>query len=220
MQQQEKMLREKLAQVYWIGGSPCAGKSAVATLLAARSGWPLYQADEASPRHEKMVTPEQQPLFYKLIHLSSEEVWMMRSVEQQAAEEVQFYREEFPLILQDLLAFPHSQPVLVEGTALLPECVIPLLGQRHQATWMVPTEEFQRTHYRHRAWAKEIVKECSDPEQAFENWMQRDRRFSASIERDALQRGMSVLVVDGTRSLDETVTLVEQSLRLAPSCLP
>src|SRR5579859_6913242 len=111
MQEQEKMLREQLAQVYWIGGSPCAGKSSVAMLLAARYGWPLYQTDEAYPRHEKMVTPEQQPLFYKLIHLSSEEVWMMRSVEQQAEEEVQFYREEFPLILEDLLALPSSQPM-------------------------------------------------------------------------------------------------------------
>jgi len=48
------------------GGSPCAGKSSIADILAATYGLSLYRADEAYFRHEKVVTPEQHPIFYKL----------------------------------------------------------------------------------------------------------------------------------------------------------
>jgi hypothetical protein len=39
-------------------------------------------------------------------------------------------------------------------------------------------------------------------------------RFAAFIEREALQRGMSVSVVNGTRSLAENTALVEQYFQL------
>jgi hypothetical protein len=214
MSDQAQVLRDELAHIYWIGGSPCAGKSSLAEILAARYELYLYQADEAYVRHEKIVTQENYPIFYKLAHSSCEEVWM-RPVEQQADEEILLYREEFPLILEELLALPKSQPVLAEGAALLPECVIPLVKRWQQAIWIVPTAEFQLTHYERRAWAKEVVKTCTNPEQAFHNWMQRDMRFAAFIEQEALQRGMPVLSVNGTRSLAENTALVKQYFRLS-----
>jgi 2-phosphoglycerate kinase len=213
MRNQGTMFRRELEHVYWIGGSPCAGKSSLAEILAARYGLYLYQADEAYVRHEKIVTQESHPIFYKLTHSSSEDVWM-RPVEQQVEEEIRLYQEEFPLILEELLALPKSQPILAEGAALLPECVIPLLSERQQATWIIPTEEFQLTHYGRRAWAKEVVKTCTNPEQAFHNWMQRDRRFAAFIEQEASRRGMAVMVIDGTRSLTDNTTLVERYFQL------
>jgi hypothetical protein len=214
MSDQDQILRGELAHIYWLGGSPCAGKSSLAEILATRYELYLYQADEAYVRHEKIVTQENHPIFYKLTHSSSDEVWM-RPVEQQAEEEIQLYREEFPLILEELLTFPKSQPILAEGAALLPECVIPLLSRQQQAIWIVPTEEFQLTHYERRAWAKEVVKTCTHPGRAFHNWMQRDMRFAAFIEREALQQGMSVLVVNGTRSLAENTALVEHHFQLS-----
>lgn len=214
MSDQDQVLRDELTHVYWVGGSPCAGKSSLAEILAARYGLYLYQADEAYARHAKIVTQENHPIFYKLTHSSSEEVWM-RPVEQQVEEEILLYREEFPLILEELLAFPKSQPVLAEGAALLPEWVIPLASRRQQAIWMVPTAEFQLTHYERRAWAKEVVKTCTNPEQAFHNWMQRDMRFAAFIEQEAFQRGMPVLSANGTHSLAENTALVEQYFQLS-----
>jgi hypothetical protein len=218
MSDQNQTLCGELTHIYWIGGSPCAGKSSLAEILATSYGFYLYHADEAYTRHEKIVTQEHQPIFYKLTHSSSEDVWM-RPVEQQVAEESQLYREEFPLILEELLALPKSQPILAEGTAFLPECVIPLLGRRSQALWMVPTEEFQLTHYEGRSWAKEVVKTCTNPEQAFYNWMQRDIRFAAFIKQEALRQRMPVLIVNETRSLAENTVLLEQYLRLSSSLL-
>ena len=55
----------------------------------------------------------------------------MRLVEQQVAEEITLYREEFPLLFDKLLAFAKSPPILAEGAALLPACVVPLLLERY-----------------------------------------------------------------------------------------
>ena len=146
MQDHNKILQRELTHVYWMGGSPCAGKSSIADILAATYGLSLYRADEAYFRHEKVVTPEQHPIFYKLTHYSPQELWM-RSVEQQVVEEMMLYREEFPLILEELLALPRSQSILAEGAALLPESVLPFLLEPQRAIWIIPTAEFQLHHY-------------------------------------------------------------------------
>ncbi len=120
-------LCQALSHVYWIGGSPCSGKTSLARRLVERFGWEYYDCDQAFWRHKEIVTPAAQPVFYRVMHLSPEDLWM-RPVEQQVREEFAIYREEFPLILADLLALPRTRPVLAEGAALLPECVAPLLA--------------------------------------------------------------------------------------------
>ncbi len=129
-------------------------------------------------------------------------------------EEIALYREEFPLLLEELLALPKSPPVLAEGAALLPECVIPLLLERQRAICIVPTAAFQLHHYSTRAWARDVVSACTNPEQAFHNWMQRDIRFARFVEGEARQQGMRTLVVDGTHSLAKNTELVEQHFQL------
>ncbi|MEU8662863.1 hypothetical protein [Actinoplanes philippinensis] len=37
--------------LWWIGGSPCAGKSTVAGRIAGRRGVPVYSCDDAFDRH-------------------------------------------------------------------------------------------------------------------------------------------------------------------------
>lgn len=61
------------------------------------------------------------------------------------------------------------------------------------------------------------MKDCTNPEQALQNWMQRDIRFAKWIEQEALQQGMRVLVVNGTSSLAENTSIVEQHFQLGQS---
>lgn len=207
------LLQERLKHVYWLGGSPCAGKSSIADYLAARYDLLLYRCDDAYYEHQKVVTPEQQPLFSRLAQATSEEIWIKRPVEQQTREELALYHEEFPLVVEDLLALPTDRPVLAEGAALLPECVAPLLCSKQQALWIVPTAAFQLHHYSIRDWTHEIIKDCSNPRLAFDNWMQRDIRFASLVAQAATERALSVLVVDGMHSLEENTAFVERHFR-------
>ncbi len=206
-------LRERLAQICWLGGSPCSGKTSAAEALCARRGWQYYSCDQAFYRHAERISPQAQPTFYRVMRLASEALWM-RPVEDLVADELSVYQEEFALILEDLLALPTQSPILAEGAALLPWLVQPLLRSVRQGMWMVPTADFQWEHYSRREWAKDVVKDCSDPARAFENWMARDTRFAERVRSQAQFLGLEVLVVDGRLTLNETSTAVETYLCL------
>jgi len=200
--------KQQLAHVYWIGGSPCSGKSSTAQALAERFGLRYYNCDEAFFRHASAVTPERQPAFHRVTHYSPEELWM-RPVADLLADELAVYREEFPLIVADLLALPVDRPVIAEGAALLPERVAPLLAAQNRAVWMLPTPEFQWQHYRQRDWVKDVVKDCTDPAQAFRNWMERDVQFARQVRKQADLLGLSVIVVDDRWSSEAVTARVQ-----------
>ena len=204
-----KTIQRELAHVYWLGGAPCSGKSSVADLLRAKYGWSLYRCDEAYERHIPIITHENQPIFSRLSTLTGDALWM-RPLAQQIAEEICLYQEEFPLILAELLALPKTTPVLVEGAALLPHLVAPYLVTYHQALWMIPAPEFQMQYYAQRAWAQEVVARCTDPEQAFANWMQRDIAFATYVAQKTLEQDFFLIRVDGSHSVEEHFELAER----------
>jgi hypothetical protein len=210
---QAEFLQNELRHVYWMGGSPCSGKSSIADALTERHDWALYRCDDAFWRHAQIVTPEMQPVFHRVMRLTPEDLWM-RPVPQQTAEELEIYREEFALIVEELLSLPKTRPVLAEGAALLPELIAPLLHQPNQAIWVVPTAQFQWEHYRQREWWRDVLKDCSDPEQAFHNWMGRDAAFAQFVTDEAEAKGLRVLTVDGQCSIAENIRFVAAHLRM------
>lgn len=209
---------QQLAHVYWIGGSPCSGKSSTAQALAGHFGLRYYNCDDAFFRHAGTVTPEQQPAFHRVTHYSPEELWM-RPVADLLADELAVYREEFPLIVVDLLALPVDRPVIAEGAALLPELVAPLLAAQNRAVWMLPTPDFQWQHYRQRDWASEVVKDCSDPAQAFRNWMERDVQFARQVRGQADRLGLLAIKVDGSQDSKTVTAQVQMYFDLKQGCV-
>jgi hypothetical protein len=206
---------QRLSRVYWIGGSPCSGKSTVVDALTASYGLPVYRCDEAFFRHQDLVTPERQPVFHRLSHASCDELWM-RPVSEQIEEELALYREEFPFILADLAGQARDLPLLAEGAALLPELLDSIAIDNRCCVWMVPTETFQRTHYARRAWRHDTLKDCTQQEVAWENWMARDAGFAHAIATDARSRGRRVLLIDGAQPPDAVIREVAQWFELMP----
>lgn len=200
--------------LYWIGGSPCSGKSSIADRLAERYGLGVYRCDDAFHEHLGRFEPGRHPVAARLMRASCDELWM-RPVPRQVAEELAFYDEEFALILDDLRALPTDRPVIAEGAALLPALVAGLGVAREQAIWIVPTEAFQRQHYAQRDWRHDILRECTDPEQAWQNWMARDAGFAREVAADADRRGYRILTTDGSQSLEAMLGIVERHFGLA-----
>jgi 2-phosphoglycerate kinase len=211
----DEQLKQNLAHVFWMGGSPCSGKSSIAGILAGKYGLEVYHCDDAFFEHAKRVDPREQPVFHSIIHMTWDEIWM-RPVDVQIADEFACYREEFAMIISDLLAYPQSTPVIAEGAALLPDCVSELLLDRCRAIWVVPTEAFQRQRYtpEHRPWMWDILNQCADPERAFRNWMDRDVGFAKQIVKRAQTLEIEVIEVDGTRSIAENAESVAEHFHL------
>lgn len=200
------------ANVYWLGGSACSGKTSVARLVAAAHGLALYSCDERFEEHRRRADPARHPRFCGIMDLPAEELWA-RPAEVQAAELLGFYEDEMEMILEDLAALPG--PVLAEGVGLLPDRIAAVLAEPWRAVWLAATPELrQRASPRRESWVQDALGRCPDPERAFSEWMERDTLVAETLEQAAHSRGLDVLVVDGRRSVEETAAEVARRLRL------
>ncbi len=70
--------------------------------------------------------------------------------------------------------------IVTEGAAYTPQ----VMGQYGADDYIsiVPTPAFQISHYREREWVPYILRDCTDREKAFDNWMKRDILF-ATVEK-------------------------------------
>ncbi|WP_339294182.1 hypothetical protein MKY82_19670 [Paenibacillus sp. FSL W7-1279] len=209
------MMNEKkdYSHVYWIGGSPCSGKSTIAEMITKDYGYTYYQCDLFNEKHVHSCNPSEHPTMFRLKDMNWNTLWS-RPVQQQIDEELEFYREEFPMIVDDVSALPASPPIIVEGAALLPEKVAQLVSSPRQAIWIVPVPDFQKEHYAKRAWIHDILNQCDDPDIAFQNWMGRDIGFAAYVAKDAMNRGFKVIFVDGSKSIQENYEEVKRHFNL------
>ena len=202
-----------LSAIYWIGGAPCSGKSTIAETLAFKYGFSLFKSDDHMYAHMRLADAQKQPVMAKVAGLSWEEIWS-RPVEVLVQDELDFYHEEFAMLLEELALYPQGQPILAEGNAWLPDLIDPLHISPGRIVYVVPTKTFQVDNYSQRGFIKDILAQCADPQSAFENWMERDARFGEVVSRDARQRGLPVILVDGRLSIEENTALVEQALHL------
>ena len=124
-------MKRNLKDVFWLGGSPCAGKSSISNILASRFDLDVYRVDEAFENHVQKLDSEVHATLVKWCAASWNERWM-QSVESLVQEVIACYREHFTLILDDVLALPKHKSLLVEGTALMPKEVARVLTSRNQ----------------------------------------------------------------------------------------
>jgi len=207
-------LLQLFSQAYMIGGSPCSGKSTVAEMLAAQYGFHYYKADDYDPEHMQRARPDQQPVMFKISKMSWDEIWS-RPPEKQYADELEYYRERFPFILDDLAPVDTGKPVLLEGAAFLPELVCRWPVPHENVVFMIPTSAFQRHHYSQRPWIPSILEKCQDPTQAFDNWMKRDEFFAQEIARQAQVAGYTVITVDGSVDIQKQYEWLTSRFKLS-----
>ena len=168
--------------LYMIGGSPCSGKSTIASLLARQ---------------------------YQLLHIKLDDL-----IEEMADEEWRFYEEIFPYVKSYLIK-NQNRPLLVEGAGLLPHLVKDLECPASSYLCLTPTADFQKKHYIQREWVPYVLEGTTNPEQAFENWMQRDILFAQMVRKEAMKLGYSSLVTDGSQPENQTAEEVARLLKLS-----
>ncbi len=178
--------------IFCIGGSPCSGKSTVAEALAKRFGLAYFRADDHLEEFIARGAAAGLPVCQQIQAMSADENWL-RPPEVQCREEFAFYHEIAPFVTEKL-AEMSAPRVIAEGAALLP-C---LTADAALYIAITPSREFQVSRYRERPWVPHILRDCTDKEQAFLNWMERDARFAEEIRRQCAQLGLLHLLTDGS----------------------
>ena len=209
-------LASVLSHVLWIGGSPCAGKSSIGHTIERTHVFLGYHLDAMARNHLARRLAEGDPEMEAFLKMSMDQRWVQRPVEALVQETIRSWSKEFLLTIEDLLAMPKEWFIVAEGN-FFPECLAPYLSSPHQAIWLVPTPAFCNQIRRRRA-AEQVARrarhgvanESSDPEKHLSNVIARDSQLAQHVKQQAEQRNLTVYEVDGTRSLDEMTTLVEQ----------
>lgn len=191
--------------IYWLGGSPCSGKSTCAEILQKKFGLHYYKCDDHFAHHLEEGAKRAFPMS-SIVKQVTHEYIFMRSDADNLRLPLELYAEHFSLILEDIASL--RRPLIIEGCALLPDLLARQKVAKQNVFYMTPKETFFRAEYKKRTWAHERLKETSDPAQAFENWMSRDVAFAREIAGRARLAGFACLEVDGSKSIAETVKQV------------
>jgi len=181
--------------VLWIGGAPVSGKTTVATRLARRHGLRWYGADTRTWEHRDRAIRAGSARALRWEEMTPSERWETATPAEML--ELSLHRERGPMVVEDLEALPRSPLVVADGTTL-PAAAVP---DRSRAAWLIPTPEFQRRLFDERRLER-------GPRELY-------RLLAETIEREARESGLPILVVDGALTVDATVEAVDQAFAAA-----
>ena len=193
--------------IYYIGGSPCAGKSSVAEILSKKHDLYNFKTDDFLDRYMQAGARKGYPVCRKTAGMSAEQIWMREPL-LQCREEFDIYREIFEFVAADLDRIEWKGGIITEGAGYLPELMkqFGIPGSRYIS--ITPAKEFQILHYRKRDFVPWVLEGCSDKEAAFRNWMDRDALFAQEVQRQCDKEKYVSVINDGTMGIEELADLV------------
>lgn len=197
-------------EIYYIGGSPCSGKSTVAEALAEHYGLTYFKVDDHLEEFTTLGAAEGLPVCQQILHMTANETWM-RPPAVQCQEELDYYAEIAPFVAEKLHQLPASR-VIAEGAAFLPSLMKGVDPARYIS--IIPSREFQFSRYRQRPWVPHVLRDCTDQEAAFANWMERDALFAESIREQCVKAGFTCLLTDGSVSPEVRLEQVADHFQL------
>lgn len=121
--------------LYMIGGSPCSGKSTIASLLARQYQLLHIKLYDLVEEMMSQASADSQPICL---------LRQDRNPEEMADEEWRFYEEIFPYVKSYLIK-NQNRPLLVEGAGLLPHLVKKLECPASSYLCLTPTADFQKS---------------------------------------------------------------------------
>lgn len=185
-------------RLFIIGGTSHVGKSTLGAAVASRMGWRWVSTDSLArhPGRPWRDAPEQVPPhvieYYRDLSLDER----MQSV-------LQHYRSMWePLVLPLMTG---DEPLVLEGSALLPELVVTVLSQETRAVWLVADEGVVERRIR--------IESAYDSRDAqgrllIDSFAERAGAFNHLIAEEVERFGLQKIEVGETTELDELLEKV------------
>jgi uridine kinase len=207
------MLEEAFKNFYWIGGSPCSGKSTISEMLISEYGFELYKCDEFLDKYIDIGAKNKISIMKKYKSMTLDEIWL-RDVKTLVEDEFEFYKYASKIIKNDLRTDFSYKRVIIEGAAIIPDLIKKLQINKNKYICIVPTKKFQIDNYSKREWVKHYLSTCSNSNKAFENWMNRDALFAKIVLQKAKNFNFNTLLVNGKKSIEEIYLYVKKLFEL------
>ena len=202
------MTRDK--RILFIGGSPCSGKSTVAEHISKEYGAFYYKVDDFLDEFTQIAAGKGKPICKKSVTMTPEEIWM-RDPNLQCDEEFLFYEEIAESVFEKMERID-SDLIVTEGAAYTPEVMRNYFHKDYIT--IIPTAEFQVSHYKEREWVPYVLEGCSDKQKAFDNWMERDILFAKRVRAECDEYSIPCIVNDGRKSEEEMYEAIKEKIGL------
>lgn len=131
---------------YWLCGSSRAGKTTTSNYLEEQFGFFVYHIDDEvfGRLWNKDLDSNRYPTICKLINNENNwEAYYSRPIEDVIEETHTVWKENWPLVLNDIKKIKTTKPVLIEGGGLYPEWVSQVAKQ-NRIHYYIPSKSFQR----------------------------------------------------------------------------
>ena len=202
-------MRFRLANVYWIGGPPDAGKSSVADLLGVWFTVDVYKQDPREREHALRADPDRYPRNAALRRAyegpsddrTMYQVWVDQQPAALYADHRANWEERIALVCEDLVAMGRDRTIVAEGPGFFPNAITPLLASPRQAIWLIPTEAFKRASHARRDKSRWRFS-TSDPDRALAHHIERDLLFAAAYRREVIAAGLPWIEVNGRENAE------------------
>lgn len=206
----DHLYKAALAHVLWIGGGTDAGKTTVAEAIVQRHGLQSYNFDRNERSHieRRLAAGDYQGRKHPYA-MTPDAMWVDQTPTAMAAGVIRGWSRRVDFVLEDLLAMPKAPLILAEGPGFFPEVIAPLLSTPRQAIWLVPERNFKRQIVVQRG-KPSVRHETRDPALATENIIARDLLVTQHVRQEATKRGLRLLEIDGTQTVEEVITIVER----------
>ena len=206
---QDNVIKENLRNVYFISGTPCAGKTTITRALGKKFNIPVYVIDDQFTIHQLMSDETHQPNMNKGFRDADE--FFDRSVEEYKSWLLGNSREQLDYVLLDLIKLSQDRVVLCDIHLIAEQAAKITDPSRIAFLIKEPTDLVDAYISRpdHQAF-RDFIYSASDYEKAKATC--NETLYSLNIDRYNYIRNSDYfwLERDDSRTVDETVALVEK----------
>ena len=199
--------------IYFLGGSPCCGKSTIAEFINKKYGFQYYKPDNFLSKYIQKGKDDGDEWLEYIVNIQMDKIWL-KDPKSLNKEELLTYEHLFPYFISDLNNLSKDIPIVTEGAAFLPNLMARLHVDKTHYLCIVPTKEFQIEQYKKRTWINDYLSTYFNKKKAFDNWMERDSLFALTVLNQAKDIGYETLIVDGQKSLDENLLFIEEHFQI------
>lgn len=205
-----KHSQEKLSHVIWIGGPTDSGKTTIAKQIAEIKGYQYYSYDQTGAEHLQKLA-QINTKHKKYIKSVLTEHWAGYTALEIAEQSLEIAKERFQFVIEDVQVLPNHIPVIAEGAGFMPEIVRPVMTNRFQGIWLLPTEEVMKTSFGKKArFLRSRMGEQA--EEIIQTLLQANIHLMEAVKSQAEQYNYKVYQIVGSRSVVENVTSVWEHL--------
>lgn len=202
-------------KILFIGGSPCSGKSTVAERISKEYGAYYFKVDDFLDQFIGMAADRGYPACRKAVTMTPDEIWMREPLIQ-CEDEFLIYQEISEFVFEYLENIA-ADFIVTEGAAFTPKVMEKYNTKEYNTKEyisIIPAPDFQISHYKEREWVPYVLEGCSDKQQAFDHWMERDILFAERVKSECEEKKIPCITNDGFKTQKELYDIVKELFRL------